>query len=98
MAIPNANYAPKERLGCGVLGIPGQHFSGHDEEPWSGHRMSDHLLSSWHAFQTSVVFAVILTLAMASLGIVTIVSGIICRGLRMLTRRLAGGRVTLTLH
>ncbi|HKR28666.1 MAG TPA: hypothetical protein VJS11_14480 [Acidobacteriaceae bacterium] len=60
--------------------------------------MSGHLLSSWHAFQSSVEFALILTLAMSSLGIVTIVSGIICRGVRMLTRRLAGGRVTLTLH
>lgn len=57
-----------------------------------------HLVSNWHAFQTSVEFAFILTLAMSSLGIVTIVSGIICRGLRMLTRRLVNGRVTLTLR
>lgn len=65
----------------------------------SGNRMSgNHLLSSWYAFQNSVEFAIILTLAMCSLGIVTIVSGIICRGLRMLTRRLVSGRVTLTLH
>lgn len=56
------------------------------------------LLSNWHAFQTSVEFAFVLTLAMSSLGIVTIVSGMICRGLRMLTRRLASGRVTLTLR
>lgn len=59
---------------------------------------ASHLQSSWQAFQTSVEFAFVLTLAMAALGIVTILSGVICRGLRMLTRRLMSGRVTLTIH
>lgn len=63
-----------------------------------GGMFASHLQSNWYAFQSSVEFAFLLTLAMAALGIVTIVSGVICRGLRMLTRRLITGRVTLTIH
>ncbi|HLJ75845.1 MAG TPA: hypothetical protein VKT75_00450 [Acidobacteriaceae bacterium] len=59
---------------------------------------ANHLLSSWQAFEASVEVAAVLTLAMAALGIVTVLSGVICRGLRMLTRRLISGRVTLTMH
>jgi hypothetical protein len=59
---------------------------------------ASHLLSSWQAFEASVEVAAVLTLAMAALGIVTVLSVVIFRGLRMLTRRLISGRVTLTMH
>lgn len=59
---------------------------------------ASHMQSNWDALQISLEVALVLTLAMAVLGIVTVLCGVIYRGLLMLARRAMNGRVTLTTH
>lgn len=56
------------------------------------------LQAGWQAFRTSVEFATGVMLLMAGLGIVTVVTGVMCRGLRMLTRRIVRDDARIVIH
>lgn len=56
------------------------------------------LHSSWHAFHGSLELAAGFSVAMTALGIVAVVGEVLCRGARMLTRRVIGDAARLEMN